>query len=150
MDIIEGFASGLPTSSPWWKYVVLVTNAEKPTKISEDVAYAWPHYDPEPEEIPGGVSMFDGPGPTFITLCARKYAGHPRQDEDTRGDRLDWLHECLGVLDGMLKGNEVIAFQWLRDPEERKLVEEWGRAAFWIIKPKPPKPRADPCAAPKQ
>lgn len=148
MDIVEGLASGLPTTTPWWKSVVLVTNAEKPTAIARDVAYAWPHFDAEAVDIPGGVSVFRGPGPTFITLCARKYAGHPRHDEDTRGDRMDWLHECLNVVDDMLDGDEPIAFQWLRDPGERSIVEEWGKAAFWITKPKPPHPGADPCCSP--
>lgn len=148
MDVVEGLASGLPTCNPWWRYVILVTNTEKPTKAAKDVAYAWPHFDPEPAELPGGVSMFHGPGPTFITLCARKYAGYPREDEDTRGDRIDWLIECLNVLDGMLKGNEIIAVQWVKDPEQRTIIENWGKATTWIKKPKPPKPGAWPCSVP--
>jgi hypothetical protein len=144
MEVIEGSLAGLPTSDPWWLFAILVTNCEKPTPLADDVAFAWPYFDPSPGPIPGGVSEFTGEGPTFITLDARKYAGKPRQDEDTRGDRLDWLIECLAVLGDKLNRPKRVAFEWLPDAEERKVVEAWGGASMWVRPPRPTIPKAPP------
>lgn len=144
MEVIEGDLAGLPTSDPWWHVVILIANCERPTATATRVALSWPYFVPDAALVPGGFVEHTGIGPTFVTLAARKYAGLPRQDEDTVGDRLDWLIECLNMLGDRLGDPARVAVEWLRDPEERKAIEEWGGAGIWVTPPRPKALRALP------
>lgn len=107
--------------------------------------------------VPGTVAVDEVDGALVYRLYARRYPGHPRPDEDTVGDRIDWLIDCLDRLDELLdrqsdfESHSPLAFPWLEALYERRLVEDWGRprGAVWLTSRSSSGPsRAPPCTAP--
>lgn len=88
----------------------------------------------ESEDL-GKFTMGDG----VITLWTRKYPGYPRQDEDTQGDRLDWLISALFLLRQELEGGEILGFYRSNSSVEMEAVKMWawvqGRKVVWLVDP---------------